>query len=259
MNQKPIGIMDSGIGGTTVLKEMLELLPCESYIYMADTKNMPYGSKIEEEIFNLACFMIDELIKKDVKLILVACNTISVLIKKLQKNYAVPIYSIIEPTIEYISENYHKSVCIYATEFTVNSGVYKRDIGMANSGIEVYEIDGKDLATIIDREIIERELVLNNIKKNLLPVIKETGCKNVILGCTHYPIVMDSLKDYMKDVDFINPTLIFAKSIEQLLKKNKLLNIKTNVYIEFYTTGNIGCFKNSLEQVGFNECNIKNY
>src|SRR5690554_2678509 len=136
-DNRAIGVIDSGVGGLTVVKELQNLLPQESIIYFGDNANVPYGNRSEEEIAKLTKAMIDYLIKKDVKLVAVACNTISTIVDKYFSDYEVPIVSIIAPTAACVVKNKLKEVGVIATKFTVQTGAYDKLIHEKNDLVDV--------------------------------------------------------------------------------------------------------------------------
>ena len=136
-DDRKIGIIDSGVGGLTVVKEFRRLLAEENIIYLGDNKNVPYGNKTEEEIYILTKKMIDFLIEKDVKLIAVACNTISSILDKYFLDSKVPIVSIIKPVTDYVDRKKLKSVGVMATKFTIESEIYEELLNQKNKDIIV--------------------------------------------------------------------------------------------------------------------------
>ena len=151
MDNRPIGIFDSGVGGITILKEIQKRLPNENYIYLGDTKNFPYGEKNREEIIKFAIQNVEYLIKKNVKIIVIACGTAtSQAIDILQQKFEIPIIGIIKPTVEYIKEKEYKEVGVIATEGTIRSGEWERQLRKNISNINVINKACPMLATIAE-------------------------------------------------------------------------------------------------------------
>ena len=138
MNSKPIGIFDSGVGGLTVFTEIRKILPNENIIYLGDTKNFPYGNKKKEDIIDLAINNVEMLLKKDVKIIVIACGTAtSQAIDILKQKYNIPIIGIIEPTVEYVKKQQIDEIGVIATEGTIRSGAWENKLKEKIDGINV--------------------------------------------------------------------------------------------------------------------------
>ena len=150
VDHRPIGVLDSGVGGLTVARELRNYLPNESIIYIGDNKNVPYGNRTEEEIAELARSMIDFLIQKDVKLVVVACNTVSTIIDKYFSDYDIPIVNIIKTAADYVVRNQLKEVGVIATKFTIATGAYDKLIKERDSSINIISEGSANLASLID-------------------------------------------------------------------------------------------------------------
>ncbi|MEG2916255.1 MAG: aspartate/glutamate racemase family protein, partial [Oscillospiraceae bacterium] len=149
-SQAPIGIIDSGIGGFTVVSEIQKLLPNESIIYIGDNRNCPYGNRDEKDIAKLTKKMLDFLETKNIKAVAIACNTISSALNECKNDYNFKIESIIYPTVKYIQMQNIKEVGILATEFTVKTGYYLKLLNKISKDIKVYSQSSPILATLID-------------------------------------------------------------------------------------------------------------
>ena len=204
-----IGVIDSGIGGLTVVKELTKLNV--NIIYYGDNLNVPYGNKTEEEIYYLSKKMIDYLINKNVNLIIVACNTISSIINKYFTNYKVPIISIIDPVINYIKTNNINNTGLLATKFTINSNIYQK---MLKEKL-VYSEISPNLATLIDNNYNDKDIDIL-IKKHLDNLTKH-NIDYLILGCTHYYLVFDKFLKNNNKLKYINPSLEVVNYIKDKL------------------------------------------
>lgn len=222
-----IGIFDSGVGGLTVLKELINDYPFAHYIYYGDTKNLPYGEKSKEELLSLSCNIIDFLISKNVDIIVIACGTVSSNVyEELKSKYDIPIIDIITPVIDYIKENNLKNVGVLGTSMTIKSKVFEKE-------------NIKAVACPEFVSLIENGKQIDIYAKKYL---SELECENIILGCTHYPIVLETLKKY-KNANYIN----MGKC---LLNKIKLKN-KTELSVELYFSKvNIKIIKNVKRIIG---------
>ena len=172
-----IGVFDSGLGGVNVLSCLIKKYPNNDYIYFGDTMNLPYGDKTKNELFKLARDAIDFLLTKNVDIIIIACGTISSnCFEKLKKEYDIPIYDIISPTIDYLKECEYQKIGVIGTKRTIESNVFS----ISNKKISMK-------ATPSFVPIIEN----NQVKEKELDIINELSCFQdydlLVLGCTHYP------------------------------------------------------------------------
>ncbi|WP_164509107.1 glutamate racemase [Clostridium rectalis] len=239
-----IGVLDSGVGGLTTVKELQNLLPKENIIYFGDNKNVPYGNKSKEEIIKLTRNMIEFLIDNNVKIIAVACNTISTIIDYVSMDYDVEIIKVIDPVVYNIKNTLKKDkVGLIATNFTVKSGYYDKMLG----DIKVYGKGLSNLAGMIDSGSVTREEVIEEIKPSMDEIITTGGVDTVVLGCTHYPIVKHIFEEIYPNTNFINPALQQAEAIKKYLEKNNLLkdNDDKNSF-KIYTSGDINQYKNII-------------
>lgn len=236
-DNRPIGVIDSGVGGLTVVKELQKLLPQEKVIYFGDNANVPYGNRSEEEIAKLTKAMIDCLIGKDVKLVSVACNTISTITDKYFMDYDIPIVSIIAPTATYVINNKLGEVGVIGTKFTVQTGAYDKLIHDKDNSVEVISEGSPDLATLIDGANFTDDEVRELVSLHMNNVLSKKNLKDIILGCTHFPIVEDKFREFGPGVNFINPAYEQALYIDKLLNE---MDCKSNDSIssfEIFTSG----------------------
>src|SRR5699024_6482880 len=246
-DNRKIGIIDSGIGGLTVAKKFRELLPEESIIYLGDNKNVPYGNKSEEEIYRLTKDMIEFLIEKDVKLITIACNTISSILDKYFLGYKVPIISIIEPVTDYIAKKDLQKVGVMATKFTIGSGIYEKLLKKKNKDIDVILESCPTLAEIIDRGDYSDKDIRDIIYIHMNNILKSSNLEDIILGCTHYPIVLDKFKDISTDINFIDPAYEQVLYVKELMDEKNIRSDKKDSSFEIYTTGDKDIYKNMIK------------
>lgn len=223
MDNRPIGIFDSGVGGVTVLKEIQRELPNENYIYLGDTKNFPYGDKSKDEIVKFAIQNVKYLIKKDVKIIVIACGTAtSQTIDILRQKFEIPIVGIIEPTVEYIKENKYKNIGVIATEGTIKSGAWENKLKEKEPDIKVISKACPMLATIAEEGRATGVEGKKAIKEYMKP-FKEKGIDKIILGCTHFPIYEQLIKDEFKyKIELINTGKTVSIYLKKLLKERGL-------------------------------------
>lgn len=192
-----IGVFDSGIGGLSVLKSLLKKYPNNEYIYYGDTLNNPYGNKTKEKLFKLAINDMDFLIDKKVDMIVIACGTISsTYYRDLLDKYTLPIYDIISPTIKRLNDSEYKNIGIIATHNTINTHIFKNNIKRM-----VFEIETPKLVPLIENNQLDKiETVLSEY---LEPYKDKIDC--LVLGCTHYPIIIDEIDKYFdRKIPIIN-------------------------------------------------------
>lgn len=241
MNNNPIGIFDSGIGGTSVWKETNILLPNEDTIYLADSKNAPYGVKSQEEILQLSIKNTELLLNKGCKLIVVACNTATTnAIDYLRKNYNVPFIGI-EPAIKPAAlQSQSKKVGILATRGTLSSSLFHSTSENHTSGIQVLEQEGIGLVPLIEAGKVTSKETEELLIAYLKPMLDE-GIDYLVLGCTHYPYLIPVLKKLLpKHVKIIDSGEAVAKQTKSILEKNNLENLSEEKGIhQFYTNAEV--------------------
>lgn len=182
-----IGVFDSGIGGLTVLNELIKKYPDNEYIYYGDTANIPYGTKTKEELYILADKIIKFLISKQVELIVIACGTISSnLYEEIKDKYGVKIVDVLSPTINYIKENHLNNVGIMATPMTIKSGAFEKHLN------SVISVSCPKLVPLIEQGKFNKEL--EEAVKEYLGQLKNS--EYIVLGCTHYPLLIPIIRKY---------------------------------------------------------------
>ena len=231
-----IGVFDSGIGGLTVLKKLIDKYPNNEYIYVGDTKNIPYGNKTKEELKVLASNSIDFLLSKNVELIVIACGTVSSNIcEYLKSKYGIRIIDIISPTIDYLNMSDYKKIGVIATQATINSKIFSN-----KSNKNIKEVACPSFVPLTeDSRLGEIDNYLNNYLGNLKDV------DLIVLGCTHYPIIRNKISNYfdnkisildMADVidgipnSGINKVDLYFSKIDQKIIDNVKTILKDKVY-----------------------------
>ena len=252
---QPIGILDSGVGGLTVFKQTERLLPNENIIYLGDTKRMPYGNKAKEEIIMLANKMISYLEEQGVKAVLLACNTISSHIDKLTST--VPIFSIVkagsELAIKKCDETNDALIGLIATKATVNSGSYNKEIHKINKDINIISNDSTRLPKVIDSQIENKPLLNQLIKECIKPIIdKDKNVKNLILGCSHFPIIEKEINDIYNDLTLLDPAEQMVENVRMYLKDKNLLKNSGTSHKTLYTTADILEFVSYIKRLKIN-------
>jgi len=249
MSNQPIGIFDSGVGGTSIWKEIHNLLPNENTIYLADSKYAPYGPKGKEKIIELSIKNTEFLLKKDCKLIVVACNTATTnAIDYLRKHYDIPFIGI-EPAIKPAAlQSKTKSVGILATKGTLSSELFAKTSNLFSSGINVMEQNGEGIVELIENGKLDTDEMKDLLKLYLQPMI-DANIDHLVLGCTHYPYLIPHLLQLVPNhVKIIDSGEAVARQTKNVLSQNKMLNKQlTKPNLKFYTNGNPAVMQSLLE------------
>lgn len=249
---RKIGVIDSGVGALTVAKEIQKQLPNDSIIYVGDNYNIPYGNRDEKDIYRLTKRMIDFLIEeKQVEVIAVACNTISTLVDKYFSDYPVKIVSIIDPVCKYVGDKNLEEVGVIGTTFTVKSGEYSKKLKLhSKNDIKIIGEGSAELASLVDSGKFTDEQIVNIVTEHV-DNIKKNGdnIEEIILGCTHYPIVEHLFTGAAPDITFIDPAVEQVKEIKRILDiENPSVGENEKVF-ELYTTGKKETYYPMLEML----------
>ncbi|AWH84819.1 glutamate racemase [Flavobacterium album] len=220
----PIGLFDSGIGGTSIWKEIHSLLPGEDTIYLADSKNAPYGQKTKEEIIALSCKNTEYLLEKNCKLIVVACNTATTnAIRELREKYDVPFIGIepaIKPAAIHTKTN---AIGILATKGTLSSELFNKTVS-GFTGVNVVEQVGYNLVALIENGKLGSDEIKELLKEYLAPMI-EANIDYLVLGCSHYPYLVPQIKELLPPhVKIIDSGEAVARHTRKILEANNMLN-----------------------------------
>mgnify|MGYP000206340696 FL=1 len=225
MSQNPIGIFDSGLGGLTIYNEIHELLPHENTIYLADSKNAPYGGKSKQQIIEISVKNTEFLLKKKCKLIVVACNTASTnAVKYLREHYEVPIIRV-QPAIKPAAlHSKTKVVGMLATKGTLESELLFETAQRFASGVKVVEQVGEGLVDLIENGQMESPEMTRLLKKYVEPML-EHNIDQLVLGCTHYPFLTKQIQEITGDgVQIIDSGEAIARQTRVILEQEGLLN-----------------------------------
>lgn len=239
MSSNPIGIFDSGIGGLTVVKALMEQLPHENLIYFGDTARVPYGSKSTQVIREYALQDTEFLLSKNVKLIVVACNTVSsVALDVVKKRANLPVIGVIQPGAEAaINTTKNKKVGVIGTLATILSNTYAHTIRQIDPSIEVFSKSCPLFVPLAEEGFIEHKAT-ELIAKEYLFELKLKKIDTLILGCTHYPILSKVIKKVIgENVKLIDSGKCTAEQVEKLLYETGLKNLsKLKANVEFYVS-----------------------
>lgn len=229
-SQQPIGIFDSGVGGLTFAKEIKALLPQENIIYYGDTKHLPYGDKSKEAIVRFSEKITEFLLEQNCKAILIACNSATANALKEVKDLVaerVPVVDVISPVAEKVAFEIHTNVGVIATKATVNTGLYRKSIRKYNKFIKVDELATPLLVPAIE-EGFRNHPITHAILYHYLSNNKLKNIETLILGCTHYPLLLGEIKQYYGNrVRVIDSPNIVVNELRHILGKHNLLNISS--------------------------------
>ncbi|MDD4895068.1 MAG: glutamate racemase [Candidatus Omnitrophica bacterium] len=238
---KPIGVFDSGVGGLTVVKELIRQLPGENIVYFGDTARVPYGIKSKETVIRFSIENILFLLEQDVKLICVACNTVSsVALPIIKSHFRVPIVGVITPGVrEAVYATQNKRIGVIGTRGTVKSNAYEKQIKQLDPSMKVVSVACPLFVPFAEEGLLEGGEVLSIARKYLKPLNK-FGVDTVILGCTHYPLLKPVIKKVLgKDVTLIDSAKQVAIEVKRILATEGLLNTdRKKASHKFYVSDN---------------------
>ncbi|MGW9630936.1 glutamate racemase [Agromyces sp. NPDC055520] len=235
--QSPIGVIDSGVGGLTTVAQLSKLLPGENIIYCGDNGNAPYGNRSGEEIVELTKQMLTFLAEHEVKMVAVACNTISATfdtpsLAGYENQFGFPVLSIIRSAAEDVVQLMYTQVGVIATAFTVASGCYGTLIDDLESDIRVYGEPSEKLAALIEQGDLTSPAIAAEVQLHVDNLMgAHPKVKDIVLGCTHYPIVENIFEQKAPHVAFINPAEAQARAIRVHLTEAGLLHHGNNDFV----------------------------
>jgi glutamate racemase len=230
--EQPIGIFDSGIGGLTVAHAIKKMMPSESLIYFGDTAHLPYGDKSEAAIQAYSIKIADVLLKKQCKVIVIACNSASSAAYELLKEYvqnSVKVINVIDPMVSMVIGNFSScNVGLIGTKRTVQSGIYAKKIEASNRNISLHSLAAPLLVPMIEEGFFNNKISHDIIEKYLNDPLLE-NIRALILGCTHYPLIKKEINEfYGGRVAVLDSSEVVASALNDYLSSNDLLNDQSN-------------------------------
>jgi glutamate racemase len=249
MDKRPIGIFDSGVGGLSILQEVQKLLPLENFIFVADQANFPYGKKSQKEIQDIVNRIMQFLMKNNVKLVIVACNTATIhTIEYLRKKYQLPIIGVV-PVVKTISNlSATRKIAVFSTPATARSAYLRDLIEKFAPDVVVYKVGGTGLEELIETGDLEDKKIDNILRESLEPLL-EKRVDAIALGCTHYPFLRGKIEKIVgKNVQVVDSGGAVARRTKWILENNKILSNK-RMEDFYYTTGNKVKFKKALQSL----------
>jgi glutamate racemase len=254
---RPIAVYDSGVGGLTVLHELLVQLPHEDFVYLADAARLPYGMRTQAELERFALECAEELLARRAKLLVVACNTatsaaLPVLRERMaQTTLGIDVLGVVQPgAVQAVAASTNGRVGLMATPATVASGAYAEAIALADPFVELTSVACPDLATIIEGGFPFDERVVETVRDYVAP-LREAGVDTVILGCTHYPLIAPMLQRMLgRGVQIVTSGTPVAHQVEHVLGARGLANpraaapdARAEGEYRFLTTGDVEAFR----------------
>lgn len=238
VNNKPIGIFDSGMGGLSVASCIIKALPNESIAYFADFLHVPYGEKPYEQIKAYAATISKYLVSKNVKIIVTACNLSSaVAIDDIKSLFpTIPIIGMIKPGAKAACDAASdKPIGILATTGTIKSNAYEDAIKQINKNIKVFGVACPEFVPLVEKGMTHTTEAYKAAEKYVRPLL-EKDCKTIVLGCTHYPFLIDAIKEVTADATIIDPAHEVTKTVMDTLSKTDALANTKNALHSFYAS-----------------------
>ncbi len=245
MDNRPIGLLDSGVGGLSVAKKVIQKLPNESTVFIGDNAHMPYGDRTREEVIELTRKSVKFLLSKNVKLIIFACNTATAAaMSTIQTEVEPQIIGVIQSgALDAARKTNNKKVAVVATNVTVNSHAYAKEIHFRDPEIQVTELAAPKLAPLVEARK-DHATNLKVVKESLTP-LKEKDFDTLVLGCTHYPLIQREFEEAIDNpnVTILDPADQVAQYTFNVMSRDGLFSTSDHqASHEYYTTGNVDNF-----------------
>lgn len=240
MKNQAIGFLDSGVGGLSVVKEVMKRLPSEQIVFIGDTARNPYGNRTTEEVIQYSRELADFLISKDIKMLVVACNTATAAaLEVLKKELSIPVIGVIEPgSIAAVEHTQNNEIGVIGTVSTIHSNEHRQKIKALRASANIHTLAVPKFVEIVEKNDLTSDYAKSVIQEELRP-LKETEIDTLILGCTHYPLLQHLIQDYLgNDIALIDPAILTTQLIKEYLEENNLLRqaaTKSKKSV-FYTT-----------------------
>ncbi|MCP3025511.1 glutamate racemase [Halobacillus sp. A5] len=244
---QPIGVIDSGVGGLTVARELMRQLPKEKFIYLGDTQRCPYGPRPKEQVKRYTWQMVHYLLDKDIKMLIVACNTATAYtLQELQSTLSIPVIGVIEPGVRAaIKSSQNKQIGVIGTEGTISSEAYPHALKAVDHTISVDGLACPPFVPMIENGILSGEEAQMIVSETLQPLKNASGMDTLILGCTHYPLIKHLVQAQVgPGIQVISSGEETAREVSLILAYHGLLEQGNILPVhEFYTTGDMDKFR----------------
>ncbi|WP_281658305.1 glutamate racemase [Halobacillus sp. Cin3] len=245
--KQAIGVIDSGVGGLTVARELMRQLPKETFIYLGDTKRCPYGPRSEEEVRAFTWQMVNYLLGKNIKMLVVACNTATAYtLAELQEELDIPVIGVIDPGARAaIKVSQNKRIGVIGTEGTIESKAYPQALASIDQDIRVNDLACPPFVPMVEEGILSGPKAEGIVSRTLQPLKDMNYIDTLILGCTHYPLIKDLVQNEMGDhIQVISSGEETAREASLILAYHKALETDDHTpRHEFYTTGDMEKFR----------------
>jgi glutamate racemase len=220
VDERPIGVFDSGLGGLTIVRALIDLLPDENLVYFGDTARFPYGSKTPEELRRFATEITDLLVADDVKMVVVACNSASsTALEHLRARYTVPIVGVIEPGVRAAIDVCRDRLGVIGTEATIASQAYERAVAALRAEVALHCQPCPGFVELVERGELDSVEAYGLVAPTLAP-LRVAGVDTLVLGCTHYPLLARTIGDVMgRDVVLISSAEETAFEVREILQR----------------------------------------
>ena len=254
MDNRPIGVFDSGLGGLTAVMELKNILPNENIVYFGDTGRVPYGTKSVETLNRYTSQDISFLKSKDVKFVLAACGTVSSVAGEVGKNCGLPYTGVLRPTVySAVHATKNKKIGVIGTPATIKSKSYEILIKESLPEAEIYCAACPLFVPLVENgHVSKSDIMVQAAMKEYLSEIKAHNVDTLILGCTHYPLLKDAIADFMgENVTLINSGKEAAMYCAKVLKEKDMLSERESSLSEFYVSDSVdGFYENAKSIIG---------
>jgi len=244
--ERAIGVIDSGVGGLTVAQELMRQLPKEKLIYLGDTQRCPYGSRTEEEVQQFTWQMVDFLLTKNIKMLVVACNTATAFtLPELQKKLSIPVVGVIQPGARTaIKMTANNRIGVIGTEGTIQSRAYEQALNTIKTHIYIESLACPQLVPMVEQGMLSGYKAEQIVRESLAPLLMKNNIDTLILGCTHYPLIKDTIQKVIgQEVTIVSSSEETARETSTILDVHGLLyQGEREAKHAFYTTGNLEMF-----------------
>lgn len=251
MDNRPLGVFDSGLGGLTVVRELKKMLPSENVVYFGDTARVPYGNKSRERIIEFSHQIMHFLLRQNVKAVIVACGTVSSnALDELTASYDLPIIGVVEPgAAAAVSATKNGRIGVCGTSATIRSGAFERKIHRLDPDIQVVSQACPLFVPLVEEGWFS-DPVTRQVAARYMAPLKKQGVDTVVLGCTHYPLLGEVIQEEMgKGVRLINVSHAAARQMGQFLSARKMLAQEGKGQYQFYTSDSVDSFRGFIRQI----------
>lgn len=250
MAQQAIGMIDSGVGGLTILGKAMQKLPNENFIYVGDNKRAPYGTRTVQEVQEFSLELADFLMTKEIKLLVIACNTATITsLDLLREKLPIPVIGVVEPTVAAALESSENGrIGVIGTEVTIQSQAYEDMLNDNQADLAVFSRACPSFVTLVENHLDNREGLRQEVAKSLEP-FKDKDLDTLILGCTHFPFLSEEIQKFLGEgVTLVDSSQVIPQRIHDLLAAKDLLAPPSQTgRLKAYTTGDVARFKEIAE------------